>query len=87
MVSMVLRYLKSILIAFDQLCNAFLGGSPDETFSARAYRLRDDGWWVVYKTINCLFFWQEDHCKGSYISEVLRKHLPTEYKTRGPHEL
>jgi hypothetical protein len=80
MVSRLLSYLKNTLIAFDQLCNALLFGSPDETFSARAYRLRSDGWWVVYILINCIFFWQEDHCKGSYMSEVIRKHLPDEYR-------
>lgn len=80
MVSKLLSYLKNTLIAFDQLCNALLFGSPDETFSARAYRLKDDGWGLTYKGINLLFFWQEDHCKGSYTSEVIRKHLPDEYR-------
>jgi hypothetical protein len=79
-VSELLYYLKCILIAFDQLCNALLFGSPDETFSARAYRLRDNGWRAVYLLINCIFFWQDDHCKGSYTSEVIRKHLPEEYR-------
>jgi hypothetical protein len=80
MVSKVLGYIKNILIAFDQMCNTLLCGSPDETFSARSYRLRNDGWRVAYKVINGLFFWQENHCKGSYTSEVIRKHLPKEYR-------
>lgn len=32
------RYLHNNAIAFDQQVNALLGGSPDETFSARCYR-------------------------------------------------
>lgn len=32
--------LKNILIALDQLLNALLGGSPDETLSSRAHRAR-----------------------------------------------
>jgi hypothetical protein len=80
MVNKVFKYIKNNLIAFDQQCNSILFGSPDETLSARAYRLRDDGWGVVYVVINYVFFWQEDHCKGSYTSEVIRRHLPKEYR-------
>jgi hypothetical protein len=80
MVNRLLKYIKNILIALDQLFNSFVFGAPDETLSARAYRLRDEGWWIVYKVINGLFFWQDDHCKGSYTSEVIRKHLPEEYR-------
>jgi hypothetical protein len=80
MVNKFFNYLKNVLIAFDQLCNALVFGSPDETLSARSYRLRDNGWWIVYKTVNGIFFWQDDHCKGSYMSELTRKHLPKEYR-------
>lgn len=34
----VQRWLKNILISFDQLGNTFLFGSTDETISSRAYR-------------------------------------------------
>jgi hypothetical protein len=80
MVNKIFRYVKNILIAVDQLLNSFLFGSPDETLSARAYRLKDDGWRIAYIAINILFFWQDDHCEGSYTSEVIRKHLPEEYR-------
>jgi hypothetical protein len=79
-VDKLFNYLKSILIAFDQLVNALAFGAPDETLSARAYRLKDDDWWAVYKIVNGIFFWQDDHCKGSYTSELTRKHLPKEYR-------
>ena len=33
-----MSYLLRLLIALDQLANALIGGHPDETLSARAYR-------------------------------------------------
>jgi hypothetical protein len=78
------RYLLNVGIAVDQLINAIAGGSPDETISAAAYRNRwkSHGWWLTYKLINGLFFWQHDHCQSSYNAEIERKHLPEEYHGR-----
>lgn len=67
-----------ILIAFDQLINALLWGYADETLSARAYRhaeIKKDRRWPMM-LINGLFFWQDNHCKQSYESELKRAHLP-----------
>ena len=57
-------YLKNILVSIDQLLNTILGGFPDETLSSRAYKLRilHREFWES-NLINCLFFWQKDHCK------------------------
>lgn len=66
-----------VLIAVDQLINTLLGGLADETLSSRAYRHSRDGsrkW--PEKLINTLFFWQKDHCKTAYESELNRNHLP-----------
>lgn len=66
-----------VLIALDQLVNTWFGGMADETLSSRAHRLGISGqnkW--AYKVINALFFWQEDHCKEAYESELDRLHLP-----------
>ena len=83
MVELLLLQIKEILIGFDQFINTLLGGHADETFSARTYRLRENNWWwVAYVIINHIFFWQEDHCKGSYMAEIERKHLPDEYKNK-----
>lgn len=73
-------------IAFDQLVNTVIyikgdgWGYADETLSARAYRLRELSS-LPYKLINGLFFWQDDHCKQAYYSEVFNKQLPAEYQT------
>lgn len=70
-----------ILIAIDQLFNTFLAGYADETLSSRAYRHKKDGsraWpaWII----DHLFFWQDEHCKASYESELERAHLPPEFR-------
>lgn len=70
-----------ILIAIDQLFNTFLAGYADETLSSRAYRHKKDGsraWpaWII----DHLFFWQDEHCKASYKSELERAHLPPELR-------
>jgi hypothetical protein len=72
---------KQVLIAFDQMINARLGGWPDETFSARCWRLRNiKKYAILVKIIDSIFFWQESHCYGSYLQEVERSHLPIEYR-------
>lgn len=78
--------LLNLLIALDQVLNVLVWlksegfGMPDETLSARAWRLRADS--RTYKVINALFFWQANHCKDAFISEQQRRHLPDIYKTR-----
>lgn len=73
---------QQVAIAFDQLCNAILGGMADETLSARAWRQRDKKkrWAFMRRFIDCLFFFQKDHCYESYKSEMVRNHLPKEYR-------
>ncbi len=68
--------MKQILIAIDQLFNTFIGGMADETISAMAYR---QDWRITQAIINGIFF-DRDHCKKSYLSEVRRNHLPKGYQ-------
>lgn len=70
-----------VLVAIDQLINTLFWGMADETLSARAWRHKLDGsrsWpaWIIDR----LFFWQKDHCKWAYESEVERRQLPKEYQ-------
>lgn len=71
-----------IALAYDQLLNAYLRGVADETISARAWRnrLKKKRWYVAYKVINATFFWQENHCRGAFHSELTRKYMPKEYQ-------
>lgn len=66
-----------ILIALDQLVNTLIGGYADETLSSRSWRLHIAGVksWPM-KVIDAIFFWQDDHCRQSYESELTRAHLP-----------
>lgn len=65
-----------VLIALDQLANTFCGGMADETLSSRAHRRRIRGKPFLAAFIDGLFFWQKDHCRRSYESELKRSHLP-----------
>lgn len=80
-----MSYWLNLAIAFDQLLNAAFRGSPDETLSARAYRLsveRGRHWpRRVIDAFFLVFFWQKEHCRQAHVSEVLRKHLPEQYQT------
>lgn len=70
-------YWKQVLIAFDQLLNAFFRGYADETLSSRAWRHYADGsrkWPKVL--IDALLFFDKDHCRTSYESELKRRQLP-----------
>lgn len=72
-----------ILIALDQLANTLLAGYADETLSSRAWRHHLDGSrsWARW-LIDHLFFWQEEHCRKAYESELERRHLPPAMRTK-----
>ena len=77
------QYIKNLLIALDQLLNALFGGWPDSTLSARAYRLEQERgrkWPRVL--IDTLFFFDRDHCYQSYLSEIERKQLPPQMRSK-----
>lgn len=73
--------IKQVLIALDQLVNTLFNGYADETISARAYRqqLKKPHWKIARKIIDCIFFFQKDHCYKAFLSEKSRKHLPSNY--------
>lgn len=72
----------NILIALDQLVFALitLGSSaPDETMSAAAYRLEQQGRWhgrVFRPLIDALFFFDPLHCRKAYESEIYDRQRP-----------
>lgn len=77
--------MKQFLIAVDQVFNTLVYlkgdgfGFADETLSARAWRYRYTS--KAYKVIDTLFFWQDQHCKQAFDSEMNRKHLPSVYRS------
>ncbi|THA17374.1 DNA helicase UvrD [Rodentibacter pneumotropicus] len=75
----------NVIIAIDQLFNALTGGGADETLSSRTYRraILTQGkpkkrWRVLYRLINGLFF-DKNHCKTAYESELSRKQYPQDF--------
>ncbi|MDR0736136.1 MAG: hypothetical protein LBF51_04765 [Zoogloeaceae bacterium] len=77
--------LKNVIIGLDQTVNCLIRldgewGSPDETLSARAWRVRaaHPAW---AKWIDRFFFWETSHCEASWQSELLRAHLPKGYRS------
>lgn len=69
--------MKQILIAIDQLANAVIGGWADETLSSRVWREKRHR---LVSFVDLLFFWEENHCEASYISERRRLQLPPEFR-------
>lgn len=45
-----------------------LRGNVNESVSARSYRLRNTStfWKMSYLTVNRIFFWQNNHCRGAH---------------------
>lgn len=54
------------LVTFDRALNRLLGGSFNETLSARMHRRRLAGKPRLADAIDVLFFWQVDHCQHSF---------------------
>ena len=77
-------WLLQILISIDQFFNTICGGYADETLSSRAHRMREKKqryWGWTANAIDKLFFWQKDHCKEAWLSEVKRKQLGSAFNT------
>ena len=75
-------HIKQTLIAFDQLLNTLLfGGWADETMSSAAWRMEQQGYFwgkLVRPFIDGILFFDKDHCRTSYESELTRNQLPPE---------
>lgn len=64
-------YSLRVLIAFDQLINTIAGGYPNETLSARAWRLGGMGghrvWRGIQQVTDYAFSpYHENHCEDSF---------------------
>lgn len=82
-------YLFNLLVALDQFINTLIGGMPDETLSARAYRADVHGALLgraFRPLIDMLFHpFERGHCHQAYLSELGRTQLPKKYQVQeGP---
>jgi hypothetical protein len=68
----VLIWLTSIFALISQSLNVLiLFGHHDMTISARCYINRKKKYWrTAYKVVNKIFFFQENHCKVSFQSDI-----------------
>ena len=75
--------IKQTAIAIDQLFNALFGGWCDETISSRSWRKsgKSPFWYVARKFIDTILFFDKDHCRTSYESEINRMHCPPSLRT------
>lgn len=74
-------YLLRVLIAIDQLVNTIFGGMPDETISAKLWRLKDrQPYKVLRYIVDTLFWFDKEHCRTSYESEIKKTQLPSNYR-------
>jgi hypothetical protein len=76
--------MNQFFISLDQTLNTLIKiaddgyGWADEMLSARAWRLRGKSNLCIL--IDCLFFWDKDHCEECYKIEQERLQLPPEYR-------
>ncbi len=84
------RRILNLLIAIDQLAWVIItlgNGSPDETISAAAWRMEQQGKLVgrtLRPLVDLLFRpLERDHCRKSFESEVRGAHLPDYYQMKG----
>jgi len=69
------RISTDLVSLFSRTVNAlFFNGSSAQTLSARAYLDGRDSrvWANIGKVVNALFFWQDDHIKSAWETEVAR---------------
>lgn len=78
-----MNYFLRLALAIDQLLNVLIcNGEPDETMSSAAYRMERDGrfWGFMRPVIDVLFWFQKDHCRKAYESELLRLQYNKEFQ-------
>lgn len=59
-------YIHNLLVSLDQLCNALMGGWPDETLSSRFWRWHVDGvrsWPCLCLDKVATWLGDKDHCR------------------------
>jgi len=73
------RRVLNVLVGIDQLCYVLItlgNGNPDETMSAAAYRLEQEGKLggkIFRPVIDALFsFVERDHCRRAYEAENIK---------------
>lgn len=61
------RYIERIAVALSVLLNVILGGSSNQTLSARQYQRKRDRKLNLVWLIDTIFFFDQDHCMMSWL--------------------
>lgn len=75
----MINYTRRIGIAISVLINVLLGGSSNQTFSARNYELKRSDKPNLVWIIDKFFFYQQNHCMMSWLYWRVRKDVIHEY--------
>jgi hypothetical protein len=75
-------YIHDVAVGLDQFVNTIFAGYPDETISARSYRLRNESltWRVANEAIDLLFAIDRNHSQEAYQAEKKHEQGPVEYQ-------
>lgn len=82
----IARRLLNIAIAADQMLWTLVtlgNGSPDETVSAAAWRMEQQGKLAgrtLRRLIDALFWFDREHCRKAYNAEFKKLQLPGSYR-------
>ena len=84
-----MRYLTNIAILMSQTAHTLLfprTGNPDLTISARAHIEAEvygsPRWTIARDVIDTIFFWDNDHCRGSFERDVRNAEMFLDYATQ-----
>jgi len=68
-----IEYIERVSVAISVLLNVILGGSSNQTFSARNYEWKRAGKPHIVPIIDLIFWFDPDHCLQSWTYWVTRK--------------
>jgi len=77
------RYFERILLAFSILFNTMLGGSTNQSFSARNWGWRRAGYPNLVWLIDIIFFWEKQHCVEAWIKWTIINNALRDYNSIG----
>jgi hypothetical protein len=78
MAETVIKYFSRVGTAISVLLNVLLGGSSNQTLSARNYALKREGKPNCVWLIDKMFFLEENHCMTSWSYWISRKDVQFE---------
>lgn len=79
----IIKYFNRVLLSFSILLNTILGGSTNQSFSARNWELKKAKKLNLVWLIDFIFFWQPNHCQDSYVKWQIINYAIDHYDSIG----